>query len=386
MKDVVVDIDGHVAEPITQIMDEYLEFEFKDRPLRLLNDEKGLEYLEINGKKSVMVQGGAGLGVDAGKAFGAEDFLPFFTPGEVHYYDGMIPEANEPDARARWHDGEGVDKALLYPSLGLSWEDECDDPSVAAAYCRAYNNWLLDFCKSHPDRHYPIAHIPTRDTEEAVAEVRRTARLGVKGFMVYSTATNGLYYGNRYFDPLYDAVQQTGLPFAIHPTTHVDYLGKDNYRRDGGTSGNLSDDFYYLTVVIPFQTQLALIHMISEGAFDRFPHLKYVLLETGATWIAYWLERLDEKLESEGHSTTFKEKPSDYFQRQCWISLEPEEELIPFVVQKVGADKFFWATDFPHHDGFPGVVGRIRELLKSLPAENVRKIMGQNGLEVYDLR
>ena len=121
MKDVVVDIDGHVAEPITLIMDEYLEPEFKDRPLRLLNDEKGLEYLEINGKKSVMVQGGAGLGVDAGKAFGAEDFLPFFTPGEVHYYDGMIPEANEPDARARWHEGEGVDKALLYPTLGLSW-------------------------------------------------------------------------------------------------------------------------------------------------------------------------------------------------------------------------------------------------------------------------
>ena len=60
--------------------------------------------------------------------------------------------------------------------------------------------------------------------------------------------------------------------------------------------------------------------------------------------------------------------------------------MIPFVVQKVGADRFFWATDFPHHDGFPGVVGRIRELLKSLPEEDVRKIMGQNGVEVYDLR
>ena len=66
---------------------------------------------------------------------------------------------------------------------------------------------------------------------------------------------------------------------------------------------------------------------------------------------------------------TFKEQPSDYFRRQCWISSSPEEELIPNIINKVGADKFFWASDFPHHDGFPGVVGAIRDLLGPLPAE-----------------
>ena len=179
MQSVIVDVDGHVAEPITEIMDQYLDPEFKDRPLRLLNDENGLEYLEINGKKSTLVQGGTGLGADAGKAFGAEDYEPFFTPGGVHYYDGMVPASNQPDARAAWHDQEGIDKAVLYPTIGISWEDECDDPKVASAYCRAYNNWIVDFCKSHPDRHYPIAHIPTLDAQGAAAEVRRTAALGV---------------------------------------------------------------------------------------------------------------------------------------------------------------------------------------------------------------
>ena len=225
MQSLVVDVDGHVAEPITEIMDQYLDPEFKDRPLRLINDENGLEYLEINGKKSTLVQGGTGLGADAGKAFGAEDYEPFFTPGAVHYYDGMIPASNQPDARAAWHDQEGIDKAVLYPTIGISWEDECDDPKVASAYCRAYNNWIVDFCKSHPDRHYPIAHIPTLDAHEAAAEVRRTAALGVKGFMVYNTATNGIYYGNPYFDPLYEAVEESGLALG-QPCRQPDQLSR----------------------------------------------------------------------------------------------------------------------------------------------------------------
>ena len=114
--------------------------------------------------------------------------------------------------------------------------------------------------------------------------------------------------------------------------------------------------------------------------------MKYVFLETGATWLAYLLERLDDKFKSQSHSTTFKEQPSDYFRRQCWISFEPEEELIPNIINKVGADKFFWASDFPHHDGFPGVVGAIRDLLSPLPAEDINKVMGQNAVDVYNLR
>ena len=57
MQGVVVDVDGHVAEPITEIMEQYLDPAFRDRPLRLLNDENGLEYLEINGRSRRLYRG-----------------------------------------------------------------------------------------------------------------------------------------------------------------------------------------------------------------------------------------------------------------------------------------------------------------------------------------
>ena len=44
---------------------------------------------------------------------------------------------------------KGIDVAVLYPSLWLLYGD-LTDPPLAAAACRAYNNWLADFCKASP--------------------------------------------------------------------------------------------------------------------------------------------------------------------------------------------------------------------------------------------
>ena len=125
---------------------------------------------------------------------------------------------------------------------------------------------------------------------------------------------------------------------------------------------------------------------IFGGILDRFPNLKYVLLESGATWLAYWLERIDDRWERERVSVGFNLEPSEYFQRQGWIWFEPEEKLMPNVINAIGSHKFFWATDFPHHDGYPGVVNRVRKLISPLSDNDQRKVLGENGIKVYDLR
>jgi predicted TIM-barrel fold metal-dependent hydrolase len=379
-----VDIDGHVAEPITEIMEEYLEPEFKDKRIRLMKDEKGLEYAEVNGRKSSLIHGGIALGVDAGKGFGNDNLEPFFE-GQISYYDAFIPASNDPHARIKWLDEEKIDISFVYPTVGLHWEDDCDDPQVAAAYARAYNNWIVDFCKPYPDRLIPIAHIVTKDVEEAVMEVKRTANMGVKGFMTYGLPTNGRMYGDPYFDPLYATIQDTGLPVGIHPTSNINYIGKDAYGETGRVSELLRDDFWYGLVTDAFALQVALINMVNRGTFDRFPSLKVAYLETGGAWIDYWLERMDDRWKSAKGTCRFELLPSEYFQRQGWIAFEPDEELIPHVIERVGADKFFWATDFPHADGFPGIVGRVKKALEPLSEEDQWKVLGENALQVYNI-
>ena len=60
---------------------------------------------------------------------------------------------------------QGIDLAFLYPSLGLNWQTECGDAGLAAAYCRVYNDWIIDFCRPYPDRLIPIAMVSLMEVE-----------------------------------------------------------------------------------------------------------------------------------------------------------------------------------------------------------------------------
>ena len=58
---------------------------------------------------------------------------------------------------------EKLRKAILYPTIGLLWEAEVEDPELATAYTRSYNRWIVDMCKDGSGRLYPIAHISLAD-------------------------------------------------------------------------------------------------------------------------------------------------------------------------------------------------------------------------------
>jgi predicted TIM-barrel fold metal-dependent hydrolase len=78
-------------------------------------------------------------------------------------------------------------------------------------------------------------------------------------------------------------------------------------------------------------------------------------------------------------------KPSEYFHRQCYISLDPDEHDVPHVVDVVGADKIVFASDFPHYDAiFPGAVAAVRDR-NDLGDEAKRLILGENAMRLLGL-
>ncbi|MEE9248423.1 MAG: hypothetical protein V3U79_06985 [Dehalococcoidia bacterium] len=79
----------------------------------------------------------------------------------------MLPGSSTyPHARLKVLDEDKIDISLLYPTVGLSWESECEGPKLAAAYTRAYNDWTFDFCKPSAERLVPIAHVSLLSVEE----------------------------------------------------------------------------------------------------------------------------------------------------------------------------------------------------------------------------
>ena len=55
--DGAVDADGHILEP-SDLWETYLEPRYRDRALRIVKDENGLDVLEIVGKPSLMAARG----------------------------------------------------------------------------------------------------------------------------------------------------------------------------------------------------------------------------------------------------------------------------------------------------------------------------------------
>ena len=141
-----VDADGHVMEP-ADLWLRYIEPEHRERALQIKVEADGMESLYVEGKPMRLLHGimGALGGIEASDTAAKQAFQ---TPGVRTYAEGCPPGGYEPRARLAVMDSEGIDAALLYPTIGICWEGAIADPALATAYTRAYNRWIVDFCSA----------------------------------------------------------------------------------------------------------------------------------------------------------------------------------------------------------------------------------------------
>ncbi len=369
-----IDADGHILEA-PDLWEKYLEPRYRERALRLRPDAHGLEYLEINGAPSKVVRGGM-LGMLGGMNRNLADVLP---SADHTYVGGASFGAMNARERLDRLDQEGLDAAFLYPTLGVLWEAECTDAEIAQAYTRAYNRWIIDFCSDSGGRLIPIAHLSLGDPDAAVAELERAVRDGARGGWVAPFTITRKPHGHPDHDRLFAAAQDLEVPLAIHPTFEPKWATPGRFE-------HLHGAHFFLNVTSADAVRHAFTSLFQFAVFDRFPRLKLVILESGAGWIGYWLDRMDGYAASLlGRAVPLKEKPSVYFRRQCWISCDPDERTIPALMDLYGADRFLWASDFPHPDHTGDYIEELEELADKLSPSARPKLLGDNVRHCYGI-
>jgi predicted TIM-barrel fold metal-dependent hydrolase len=98
------------------------------------------------------------------------------------------------------------------------------------------------------------------------------------------------------------------------------------------------------------------------------------------------MDRMDALHRSSLRPTiALRDAPSTYVRRQCWISADPDEGVLPLVMEYVGPDRFVWATDYPHSDHDGGYMGELHALAERLPPADRAKLLGENAANVYVL-
>ena len=368
-----IDADGHILEP-AWLWEEYLEAEYRERALRVRVDDDGLEYLEIAGRPSQRTRR-CSLGLMG--AMGEMDARP--SP-ERRYMDHIPFGAADAKQRLELLDRENLEKALLYPTIGLLWECELEDAELSIAYMRAYNRWIADFCRDSGGRLVPIAHLTLLDPAASAAELERAVRDGCKGGFVAPFTHAQKAHGHPDHDPLWAKASELGVPIGIHPTFEPFWATPVRFKKLGGVR-----EFFY-NVMLRQGPQQAFLSFIALGTLDRFPELKLGVLEAGSGWIGSFLDRADALVDTlTAESLPIRERPSDYFRRQCFISGDPDETAVPYIIDHVGADCFMWATDYPHPDHPGSWAEALEKLVAPLSTETRAKVLGRNVARIYGL-
>ncbi len=370
--DKVIDSDGHIVEP-RAVWAEYTEKEFRDRVIQIRPNADGQDELWINGEN----RSRAALPVAASMIPGG---LSDLERARKLRWDDVPRGGWDPAARLKIMDAEGIDIAVLYPSLWLLYGD-LTDPKLAAAACRAYNNWMYDFCRQSPERLYAVAPMPLQDVDAAIIEMRRVARdLNFKAVFVRPNPFNGRRLNDPAYEPFWRTAQELGVAVAVHSSfgTRMPTMGADRYR----------DPFFFHMVCHPFEQQGACMDIICGGVLEKYPDLRVGFLESGVGWLGYWLDRMDEHFEGmHSYVPWMRVRPSEQFREHCYVTLDPHESMLRATSVDFRMDRnIMWGSDFPHFDcTYPGIVGEVRGACASLPETARQAIISDNGKRFYRL-
>ena len=272
-----------------------------------------------------------------------------------------------------------IDLAVLFPDHLLKMA-VLPIGEYAAALGRAYNAWLIDRWCSREKGLLGCLVAPPQDPEAAARDIERYAKEPTIVGVYLPTAGVDPLWGNRRYDPIYQAAQDANLPVLFHSVTLIHPVFPCQIH-------GFDTELARHTVAHPFSLIANLVDIITTGVPVRFPNLKIAFIEAGISWVPFIMNRLDkEYLERRREVPFLEERPSHYIRRFYFATQpveEPEnpEDLITLMRLYGGEDTTLFASDWPHHDfDHPLKVYQL-----PFTDESRRKVLGENALRFFNI-
>jgi len=278
-------------------------------------------------------------------------------------------------------DAEGVSKDLLFPQWSfaiLSGVSEAHadapgrNPEYAMAYIRAYNAYLAEVCAQYPDRLYGVGILNFWDPATAEDNIAEIKDLGLRGVTI-PTGPPGVKYNDEKMEPLWTAIENSGLPLSFHVGERVDMSGM-------GTLGTgLMQNF------CPYRKLWSLLTF--SGILERHPEMKVVFTEGQVHWIPGALQDADQFYSSFGSllQPRLAKPPSHYFFQNCYATFQ-EDPVGLGMLSQIGAERIMWSLDYPHTES---VVGRCQQVAQDIAGvmsdDDARAILGGNTIKMWNM-
>lgn len=273
---------------------------------------------------------GADFGVRAIDAPGAANPALEFSYGfKVRPF---FPQLVEPLAqRLAWLDAQGIDRQMVatWPDIygyGLPREQ-------AAAWHRALNDTLAEWCAEHAARFSFVASIPLPHAGDAAAEFERAAGLGAVAVMIAANV-EGTNLGEVALDPLWAKAEMLGIPVMIHPAMVVPAPRAAKFA--------LAQIVQYT-----FDTTLGAGSLLFSGVLDRFPKLTIMLSHGGGAfpYLAGRFDIMHQRMDRAAQGDVAKNPPSAYASLMVYDTIVHAPKSLRFLADVVGIDRLVLGSD-----------------------------------------
>jgi predicted TIM-barrel fold metal-dependent hydrolase len=299
-----------------------------------------------------------------------------------------IPAFRDPEARVALLDEQGVEAALLFPTLASLIEQRLiDDPVLTQIAIHAFNEWLYDDWRyDYEGRLFATPVVNPCVLEEGLAELDLLIERGARVVLMRPAPVSGLR-GTRSpflpeFDPFWARVQEANVVVALHASDsgYQDYL--NTWEGSEGAEYVAFRPKTFAAVADQGRSiQDTLASAICHGMLTRFPGVHLLSVENGGNWVGTLLKHLD--LAHKKMPNEFEEHPLEVFHRNIWVN-PFWEESVTGLVDLIGAERVCFGSDYPHPEGLDDPLS-FRAELKDLPATDADRIMSTNMFELLSV-
>ena len=251
----------------------------------------------------------------------------------------------------------------------------------------AHNRWLADFCARRPHRRAGIGQIFLNDIDDAIEDATWCKEHGLRGGVLIPTIPPDVKYVNPLYDPAYDrlwaALVDLDMPVHLHGGT-----GSPSY-------GPYKSAAAIMIAEIPFYGMRNFVHMLLSGVFERFPDMKFVITEAGASQFRGMLEHLDGIIKSMRRGSIGELKyeegsglpklATEYFRQNVWLGASFPGKSDVEARHLLAEGRYMWGSDYPHDEGTgPYSREHLRQVMIDVPVEEKRQLLGLNAAALYD--
>jgi len=383
----VFDADNHMYET-EEALTKYLPDRYKN----------AIQYVEVRGRKKIVVRGQISEYIPnptfevVARPGAQEDYFRHGNPKGLSrreiFGDPMraIPAFRGPEARIELMNEQGLDRALMFPTLASLVEERMkDDPELTHAVIHALNEWMYEtWTFNYEDRIFATPVITLPIVDKAIEELEWVVERGAKAVLIRPAPVPGFQgtrsFGLPEFDPFWEKVVEHDILIGMHSS-------------DSGYEAYANAWMGSNTEFLPFQPQAfrmlaqwrpiedAVAALICHGALSRFPQLKIAVIENGSSWVEPLLKNLKDIYKKMPQD--FLEDPIEVFKRNVYVSPFWEEDL-PALAEMIGEDHVLFGSDYPHPEGLGNPMTYVDELA-GVPEETARKIMGGNLARLMNL-